>query len=97
MHARRFVFHEREPAWVSSLSSPPVHGRHGSVPAAGRTSTLLAGIRADRTTSIAFPGHRPLTRPAIQWLRDGSGANRNGFGSLVCLPLRGQRRLGLFG
>jgi hypothetical protein len=37
----------------------------------GRTTTVLAGIRADRTTAITFPGTQ-----GAQWLMDGGGSLR---------------------
>ncbi|MCY1379777.1 hypothetical protein D9M69_675260 [compost metagenome] len=56
-----------------SPPSPTVPERHGGAPVVRRTTTLLAGIRADRTTFIAFPdGNVPLGH-ALQWLRDESG------------------------
>jgi hypothetical protein len=39
-----------------SPASPPVHERYERAPSKkGRTFTLLAGIRADEATFIAFP------------------------------------------
>jgi hypothetical protein len=64
----RFFMVKKRTDKKPSPSSPTVHGRHGGAAVAGRTTTLLAGIRADRTTFIAFPG----TRRVAQWLRDES-------------------------
>ncbi len=38
-----------------SPASPPVHERYDDAPFEGRAITLLAGIRADGATFIAFP------------------------------------------
>jgi len=45
-----------------SPPSPTVPERHGDAPVVRRTATLLAGIRADRTTFIAFPDNN-MCRP----------------------------------
>jgi hypothetical protein len=61
-------FMKKEQETKPSPPSPTVHERHGSAPVARRTTTLLAGIRADRTTFIAFPDNMAV----VQWLLDES-------------------------
>lgn len=63
----------------------------------GRTTALLAGIRAGGTTFIAFPGGVVTGTTPTQWPVDesGSGVGLQASTRSVHLPLRGQRWLGL--
>jgi hypothetical protein len=60
------VFHEKTDTEVALAVLPDSAWAFTVAPLCRRTTTVLAGIRADRATAITFPGAR-----GAQWLMDG--------------------------
>jgi len=82
----------KRPSKRLSPASPPVHERYAGALVTRRTTTLLAGIRADETTFIAFPcacSRRSVASDESGIIHEAKKLKNHPF----VLPLRGQRRL----